>query len=364
MHCASAGEFEQGKPVAEALKAQHPSYKLLVSFFSPSGYAAAQNYAAADHICYLPLDTRKNAQRFIKTVKPQLAVFVKYEFWYHHLSAAAFHHVPLLLVSGVFRKDQIFFAAYGGFFRRMLFLFRYIFVQDKASLALLQRHGLTACGLGGDTRFDRVAELNRQSETVPLIDDFIQNKKAVVAGSTWEGDENRLQQFVQSNPDVKLILAPHEVNERHLQNLQRLFPNAVRYSLLQKVKQRPDAQVLIIDCVGLLSRLYQHAAVAYVGGGFTNDGIHNILEAAVWGKPVLFGPNYKKYREAFELIAAGGGFSVADGTALNNLAGTLIKNQAYRQEVGAKAKAYVAAHTGATQNVLDYVQEKRLLTNA
>ncbi|GAA4735653.1 3-deoxy-D-manno-octulosonic acid transferase [Flavisolibacter ginsenosidimutans] len=364
MHCSSAGEFEQGKPVAEALKKSYPNYKLLISFFSPSGYSVAKNYSVADAICYLPLDTEKNAKRFIKTVKPALAVFVKYEFWYHHLSVAAFRHVPLLLVSAVFRKDQIFFKSYGGFFRRMLQLFRQIFVQDEASLQLLKRNIINHCRIGGDTRFDRVKEIGKAGAPVPFINGFLQSKKCLVAGSTWPNDENLLKDFATSHPEIKLILAPHEINENHVRQLQTLFPNAMLYSSLQNQSQATgESQVLIIDNVGLLSRLYQHATITYVGGGFTRDGIHNILEAAVWGKPVIFGPNYKKYREAKDLIATGGGFSVADANEINKLAEQLFADEQYLQAVSKKAKDYVEENTGATESILQFIQENRLLTN-
>lgn len=363
MHCSSAGEFEQGKPVAEALKAAYPNYKLLISFFSPSGFSVAKNYAVADAISYLPLDTKKNAKRFIEMVQPELAVFVKYEFWYHHLSAAAFRHVPLLLVSAVFRKDQIFFKSYGGFFRRMLQLFRQIFVQDEASLQLLKKNNLNHCRIGGDTRFDRVKEIGKAGAPVPFIEAFLQKKKCIVAGSTWPDDENLLKDFATSHPEIKLILAPHEINENHLRQLQTLFPNAVLYSSLQKKKgTTSESQILIVDGVGLLSRLYQHATITYVGGGFTRDGIHNILEAAVWGKPVIFGPNYKKYREAKELIATGGGFSIADTIEIKKLADKLLVDEQYLQAVSKKAMSYVEENTGATERILQFIQENRLLT--
>lgn len=364
MHCSSAGEFEQGKPVAEALRKEYPTHKLLISFFSPSGYEAAKNYNAADIICYLPLDTMQNATRFIQLVKPKLVVFVKYEFWYHHLSVAAFHHIPLLLVSAAFRKKQIFFKWHGRFFRQMLFLFRHIFVQHPSSLQLLQAYGINHCSISGDTRFDRVQAIVSAGKPVPLVDDFIQGKNALVAGSTWERDEMLLKKFTESDPETKLIIAPHEISKAHLSNLKEVFPNALLYSSFQIEKSSPlhNAQVLIIDSVGLLSRLYQHATLTYVGGGFTKDGIHNILEAAVWGKPVLFGPNHKKYGEAKELIAANGGFSITNAEELKGLADDLLTNKQRLQAVSKAAKNYVEDNTGATARILEWIQEKRLLT--
>ncbi len=361
MHCSSAGEFEQGKPLIEALKKQYPHHKVLVSFFSPSGYAVAKNYELADVITYLPLDTKKNAEQFLSIVNLQLAIFVKYEFWYHHLSIAHSRRIPLLLVSAVFRKEQIFFTPYGRFFQNMLRFFQQIFVQDEASLQLLNEKGFANVTISGDTRFDRVKKISRNAEPISLIEDFIRGKKAIVAGSTWSEDEELLKAFITSS-NIKLILAPHEVNESHLQQLQNLFPAALMYSSLKSKKSLNQSPVLIIDSVGLLSRLYQHATITYIGGGFTKDGIHNILEAAVWGKPVIFGPNYKKYREASELIAAGGGFSVNNAVELKGIAIDLFDDTALLKTSSGNAKAYVERNTGATQKIMQAIQENRLLT--
>jgi 3-deoxy-D-manno-octulosonic-acid transferase len=361
MHCSSAGEFEQGKPIAEAIKNQYPNYKLLVSFFSPSGYEAAKNYGTTDVTCYLPLDTKKNAMRFLNVVNPELALFIKYEFWYHHLSAAAANQVPLLLASATFRKEQVFFKPYGGFFRKMLHRFKHIFVQDNASVEILQAHKIYACSKSGDTRFDRVKTIGNSNDAVPLIEDFLQSKKAVVAGSTWDEDEVILRDFAVAYPAVKLVIAPHEIDKAHLQRLQFLFPNAVLYSSMRE-KKVIEPQVLIVDSVGLLSRLYRYATITYVGGGFTKDGIHNILEAAVWGRPVIFGPNYKKYREAIELLEAGGGFSIKDAGELKKIAVDLLNDEQYLQAVSRKAKSYVEENTGATEKIIQFIQENRLLT--
>jgi 3-deoxy-D-manno-octulosonic-acid transferase len=364
VHCSSAGEFEQGKPVIEALKEKYPQHKILVSFFSSSGYAVATTYKPADFITYLPLDTRQNAETFIRLIRPELAVFVKYEFWYHHLSVAAFHHIPVLLISATFREDQIFFKKYGGFFRQILFLFRHLFVQDESSLNLLRANGITHCSIGGDTRFDRVKKITDNSTGIPWIEQFLSNKTCIIAGSTWDGDEKLLEQYLKTNKEVKLILAPHEINKAHLAALKERFKNAIFYSAINSESDlEENSQVLIIDSVGLLSRIYQYATITYVGGGFTKDGIHNILEAAVWSKPVVFGPNYKKYREAKELIEAGGGFSVADTQALKKLADVLLHDEQYLQASSVKARTYVLENTGATQKILQEIQEKRLLTN-
>lgn len=357
MHCSSAGEFEQGKPVIEQLKKDYPSFKILVSFFSPSGYVVAQNYRHVDIITYLPLDTKQNAKHFIELANPQLIIFVKYEFWYHHLSAAAFRHIPLLLISAVFRKEQVFFKRYGKFYRQMLFLFRHIFVQDTASLQLLQQAGIHHCSIGGDTRFDRVQEIAGRFTALSAIEKFIGGATAIVAGSTWSDDE----QLLSACNYQKLIIAPHEINEAHLRQIEKLFKNCIRYSQLQNANG--NEQVLLIDNVGMLSRLYKYATITYVGGGFTKDGIHNILEAAVYGRPVFFGPNYKKYREAKELLAAGGAFSVANAEELKSRLSTLLNDAAQLKTAGMNAQNYVQENTGATKKILQFIQEKRLLTN-
>lgn len=366
VHCSSAGEFEQGKPVMEALKETFPGKKIVVSIFSPSGYNMAKGYPHADVLTYLPLDTPKNAKRFFQLVNPQLVIFVKYEFWYHHLSVAAFNHIPLLLISASFRKNQIFFKPYGGFFRQMLHLFRHIFVQDSPSLLLLQTAGIRHCSLSGDTRFDRVAKIAANATSISLIEDFVAGQKTIVAGSTWQGDEELLSTYIKHHKDVKLILAPHEMNGKHIESLLAAFDHAVLYSnIIDRQREKEvfhTQQVLIIDTMGLLSRLYRYATITYVGGGFTRDGIHNILEAATWGKPVIFGPNYQKYREAKELIDAGGGFSVGTADEIKKLADELLRNENHLQAVSLKAKNYIDENTGATQKIVQAIQEKRLLT--
>jgi 3-deoxy-D-manno-octulosonic-acid transferase len=365
MHCSSAGEFEQGKPLIEAIKQEYPAHKILLSFFSPSGFKMAHNYKYADYITYLPLDTRKNAGDFVTLIKPELVIFVKYEFWYHHLNTVACHHIPLLLVSAVFRKDQMFFKRYGSFFRKMLFLFRHVFVQDKLSLQLLIENGVEQSSISGDTRFDRVKTIANDFEPIPFVEKSLLGNNCIVAGSTWKEDEEILKKVWErvQYSDLKLIIAPHEIHKAHLDELVKIFPEAVYYSSFeQNAGELKPAAVIIIDNVGLLSRLYQYATVTYVGGGFTKDGIHNILEAAVWGKPVVFGPNYKKYREASELIQAGAGFSISTGEELKKLADSLFTDKNHLQAAGNKAKSYIDTNTGATQKILRYIQEKRLLT--
>lgn len=356
VHCSSAGEFEQGKPVIENLKIRYPAHKVLVTFFSPSGYRVARNYKGADAICYLPNDTRANARRFLQKVNPELVVFVKYEFWYHHLSAAAFRHIPILLVSAVFRKEQVFFRWYGKFYRQMLHLFRHLFVQDQASLQLLQQHGIQHCSIGGDTRFDRVISIAEHFTPIEGIEAFRGSDLLLVAGSTWPGDEAVLS----GTKGLKMILAPHETHEGHLAAIEAFFPGAIRYSAISTVKS--DTQVLIIDNVGMLSRLYCYADICYIGGGFTRDGIHNILEAAVFNKPVIFGPEYSKYREAREMIQSGGAVSIQDETTWQQTITSLTSDSERRMQMGEKAGAYVRSQGGGSEMVMDHIQEKRLLT--
>jgi 3-deoxy-D-manno-octulosonic-acid transferase len=383
-HCASAGEFEQGKPVIEEIKTCYPSYKILVSFFSPSGFSAARKYPHANIITYLPLDTRKNAKRFVDLIKPELVVFVKYEYWYHHLSAIAFRHIPLIMVSAIFRKDQLFFKSYGKFYRQMLFFFRQIFVQDEDSLQLLKKHSIQHCSLSGDTRFDRVKKIAGNFSELPLLKEFIGGSKVIVAGSTWEGDEEILSDYVKKHP-VKLVIAPHEIKKDHILQLQKSFPDCVRYSEVKNMlapsevqttsiwssineqqekdlqKQLANAKTLIIDGMGMLSKLYYYATVTYVGGGF-KTGIHNTLEAVVYGKPVLFGPKYQKFKEARDLIQNGAAFSVSNGEELKIKMDHLLNDPEQLSKAGEAAKKYVEENVGATQKIIQFIQENRLLT--
>ena len=362
MHCASAGEFEQGKPVLEALKAQYPHYKILVTFFSPSGYQAGVKYKGADLISYLPLDTRRNAEKFLGLVNPQLVIFVKYEYWYHHLKAVADRNIPLLLVSSIFRSSQVFFKGYGGFYRDILKLYRWIFVQDEESIRLLKGIGIDHCSIGGDTRFDRVSAIVRNFTELEPIRRFVQEEKVLVAGSTWPDDEGLLADFYKVySGKLKVIIAPHEINKAHIDHLFSLFPHAVAYSSLEG-KQPEEFDVLIIDNVGMLSRLYHYATLTYIGGGFNKSGIHNTLEAAVWGKPVLFGPNYQKFKEARDLVSRGAGFSITTSADLTQQATALLQDETLLHQSSQDARQYVEENKGATGKITDYIQENRLLT--
>ncbi|RYY39385.1 MAG: 3-deoxy-D-manno-octulosonic acid transferase [Chitinophagaceae bacterium] len=363
MHCASAGEFEQGKPVLEALRSRFPEHKLLVSFFSPSGHEVGVKYKGIDAITYLPLDTASNAARFVSIVDPALVIFIKYDYWYHHLAAVAKRKTPLLLVSAIFRPQQAFFKWYGGVQRRLLSFFTWLFVQDDASVQLLAQIGVQHCSANGDTRFDRVATITEAAASLPLVQAFVERGEGpvLVAGSTWPDDEELLEALPAS---VRMIIAPHEIDLPHIDALRARFGrDAIAYSELELHESAAALRVLLVDNFGMLSRLYQYADITYIGGGFNKSGIHNTLEAAAWGKPVLFGPNYAKFREARGLIEAGAAHSVRTADELDAAMAPLLASAEQRAAAGAAASAYVRANIGATARVIQFIQEKRLLTN-
>lgn len=357
-HCASLGEFEQGRPLIEGLRQTHPGTCILLTFFSPSGLEVSRNYPGADHILYLPMDSPRAARRFLDAVNPALAVFIKYEFWHYYLAELRRRSVPTLLASAVFRPDQPFFRWYGGFWRKMLEGFSCIFVQDRDSLSLLSGLGLPddRIRLSGDTRFDRVLEISGDPD--PAVTAFAQGAPVVVAGSTWDEDEKELAHFIRTHPNIRFIIAPHEISRDHIRSIQQAFPESVPYSTYQP---GTHARCLIIDNIGMLSRLYRLATIAYVGGGFGGDGVHNVLEAAVWGKPVVFGPIYDKYREATELIEAGGGFAAENTLELERRFRHLLDHPADLAKAGKASRAFVEQKAGATRRILAYIGEKRLL---
>jgi 3-deoxy-D-manno-octulosonic-acid transferase len=376
MHCASLGEFEQGRPVLEGLKEQHPGARILISFFSPSGYENRKDYAGADHIFYLPLDSRRNARRFVDLVKPQLVLWVKYDYWYYYLQELKKRNIPLLLVSAVFRPDQPFFKWYGRLHRYMLESFTYLFVQTDVSAKLLNGLGISDnVGVSGDTRFDSVIGIAERLEPLPLIAAFCSDRPVIVAGSTWEEDEEELDHYANTHPEIRFLIAPHEVEEERLKEVEGLFRYRVRYSELANGgpgsvasgggtasgKRAPN--VLIIDNVGLLSRLYKYATIAYVGGGFGDDGVHNVLEAAVYGKPVVCGPVIEKYVEAVELVDCGGGIVIDSALEAESVFNRLLANPEEYQLVCKASREYVQSKKGATEKIIGYIQEKRLLTN-
>lgn len=346
-HAASLGEFEQGRPVIEKLKADYPSTKILLTFFSPSGYEVRKNYPEADIIAYLPADTKTNARKLLTSINITAAIFIKYEFWPNFINELSKNKIPIYAISAIFRADQAFFKWYGKWYKHWLYSFECIFVQDADSLQLLQEHNLQNAALAGDTRFDRVVELTNNNVSMPLIDAFLRNgKRIIVAGSTWPKDEALLACYLHENNDVKLIIAPHEIHEGHLLQIHKTFySKTIRYSEAN-VDNVQNVNCLIIDTFGMLSSVYKYADVAYVGGGF-GAGIHNILEAAVWNVPVIFGPNYRKFREAIELNTIGGALPVKSYEALSLGFDHLF----HHQEAGIVAGNYVRNKTGATDMI-------------
>lgn len=365
MHCSSLGEFEQGRPILEKLKFSYPNYQFLLTFFSPSGFEVQKNYSHADWVFYLPMDSKQNAQKFLHIVQPKLVLFVKYEFWYYYLTEIRNKKIPLLLISANFRKSQPFFKWYGNMYREMLACFTYIFVQDKSCATLLNNIGFTEnITIAGDTRFDRVIEIANQLNDIEIIEQFLDKNKTIVAGSTWLEDDEALDHYANTHQDIKFIIAPHQIEEERIQECLRLYKNAILFSQLKNGSIHfSDYNVLIIDNVGMLSKLYKYATISYVGGAFGNDGVHNVLEAAVYGKPVVFGPEYDKYREAVELIENNGGISINNALELENIFEKLLTDYNFYTEIAENASKYVTSKSGSSIIIMDYIYENRLLTN-
>ncbi len=361
MHCASLGEFEQGRPVLEAVKKAYPDTAIVLSFFSPSGYEVRKNYDGADLVCYLPLDGKKNARIFLDTINPSLAIFIKYEFWYYYLAALQQCAIPTMLVAGLFREEQPFFKSWGALHRAMLACFSTLMVQNKTSETLLQGIGLYNVVIGGDTRFDRVITIAGQFTPVAQVEAFVTGSEHVlVAGSTWPDDENMLSEWLSHHPDWKLIIAPHEIHEAHIKAIEKQFPGSVRFSQWNAAHAN-NSNVLIVDNMGMLSRLYKYGRVAYVGGGFEKGGIHNMLEASVYGIPVIIGPVYRKFHEAVELVAEQAAFAINSGAEFERVMEALQQESLYEQTCR-NARAYTFQHAGATQKVMNYITENRLLS--
>jgi len=354
VHCASLGEFEQGRPVIEAIKREYPHYKIVLTFFSPSGYEIRKGYPLSGYTCYLPADTPHNASLFIDLISPELVLFVKYEFWNNYISALYKRQIPLYLVSGIFRGDQHFFKWYGSFFRKMLKKFNRIFVQDKVSVELLEGIGISNVVMAGDTRFDRVKELAAAARGIPEIEMFRKNEKMFIAGSSWKPDEEIMARYINENPrKMKWVFAPHEIDEQNIRRLEKMFnTSVVRFSQLDD--QSSEARVMIIDNIGMLSSAYKYAFIAAVGGGF-GIGIHNILEPACWNIPVMFGPNYKKFREATDLIEAGGARSFSDYKGFRSIIeGWLTDQDLYKSSADISGN-YVRNNSGATPVIMEQI---------
>lgn len=356
-HAASLGEFEQGRPLMEQMRREHPEYKILLTFFSPSGYEVRKNYKGADIICYMPFDTITNARNFLRAVRPVMAFFIKYEFWYNYLHILKHRNIPVYSVSSIFRPGQVFFKWYGKRYGKVLGCFTHFFVQNEESKRLLASIGITCVSVSGDTRFDRVLHIKGASRRLPIIESFTGNAPTFVAGSSWQPDEEIFIKYFNGHKDWKLIIAPHVIGENHLsQILSRLDRKTVRYTQATP-EEAADAGCLIIDCFGLLSSIYHYGDVAYVGGGF-GAGIHNVLEAAVWDVPVIFGPNNKHFQEAQGLLAAKGGFGISDYHDFETLMDRFAGDAEERSRAGKAAGEYVKGRSGATDVVLRSVFRK------
>jgi 3-deoxy-D-manno-octulosonic-acid transferase len=353
IHAASLGEFEQGRPIIEAIKEKHKEYKILLSFFSPSGYEIRENYDLADIICYLPIDTAKNAKQFVDIVKPKKVFFIKYEFWKNYLKTLYENKIPVYLVSGIFRKEQLFFKTSGKKYRKLFDYFEHFFIQNQKSGDLLRSIGIENFTVCGDTRFDRVIDIAKSSENFYEIAKFAENSKVIVAGSSWEKDEEFLIKYINENKNIKLIIAPHEIKEANLNRIETNIKELVlRYSRIKEYNPQ-DFSVLIIDNIGMLSALYKYGQVAYIGGGF-GAGIHNILEAAVYGMPVLFGPKYQKFDEAKELIKLGGAFSINDYQEFKTKMDLLFSDKKVLENISEISKNFVANSAGAVDTIMEF----------
>lgn len=365
MHCSSLGEFEQGKPLLESIRLQYPHYFILLTFFSPSGYEIRKNDPVADYICYLPMDRPYTAQKFLNIVQPSLVLFVKYEYWFYYLNEIKERNIPLLLISGVFREDQPFFKWYGGFYRKMLQCFTHLFVQNEASLSQVnQIEFADKASISGDTRFDRVIQIAEGFSSFELIERFCHQSTVIIAGSTWTEDDEALDHFVNHHPDIRFIIAPHDIDEDRLKECEKLYTHTIRYSVLKETKQIPQGiHVLIMDNMGMLSSIYRYATIAYIGGGFGDDGIHNALEAAAFNKPIVFGPVYDKYMEAIELVEREAAFSIEDALALEEQLLLLLNDSDLIDRAGKASGDYVKEKSGACNKIMNYIQAKRLLTN-
>lgn len=352
-HTSSLGEFEQGRPVIESFRLKYPEYKILLTFFSPSGYEVRKNYEGADYIFYLPIDTKKNAKQLINAVNPKVVFFVKYEFWFHYLKQLKQLNIPTYIFSAIFREKQLFFKWYGGWYRNILKYFTQLYVQNEHSKHLLATIGIKNVTIGGDTRFDRVYELAKNAKPNALIEQFTAKHKTIICGSTWEKDEEIISQYAQNTRHkLKWIIAPHEIHKSHISKIENLFKTPILKFSEANSGNINDAQILIIDSIGLLSSLYRYGHIAYIGGGF-GVGIHNTLEAATYGLPVVFGPNYKRFQEACDLISLSAGFSISNLLEFETIFNSQLINEDLRQKSGKQAQNYVEKMRGGTSIILN-----------
>jgi len=356
VHCASLGEFEQGRTLIEIIKVRKPSYQIALSFFSPSGFEVQKNYKSADVIFYLPKDNKKNAKKLIKLLKPKMVFFIKYEFWYWYLKELKVNHIPLYLISGIFRKNQIFFKIYGQFYRNILKNFTSFFVQNEISKQLLKSINLKNVIITGDTRFDRVFEISQSKKTFPLIKKFVGNKTVFIAGSTWKKDEDLIFDYINNNKTnkIKYIIAPHEIKPENINRVKKtLSKKVILYSQINNYNNK-EADILIIDNIGMLASIYFYADIVYIGGGF-GSGIHNTLEAAVFGIPLIFGPKYHKFHEARELINRKAAFSINNKTDFMKIFTKLTSDNFFRNTAGKNGKKYIEENIGASNKILDII---------
>lgn len=357
LHTASLGEFEQGLPLIETLKLKYPSHKILVTFFSPSGYEVKKNSPVADIITYLPLDTKKNAKTFIQIVNPEMAFFVKYEFWPNFLYELKKHQIPTYLISGIFRKSQIFLNRM-GFTKKWLHTFTHFFVQTRESKSLLKSIGFNNTTISGDTRFDRVIEISQRNNKLEFIEEFLNSSKCIVFGSSWPEDEAIYCSFINNSKNqTKYIIAPHNIKPTEIDALQKqLTVPSLRYSE-REGKTLSNYNVIIIDTIGLLTKIYSYATIAYVGGGMGKTGLHNILEPAVFGIPVVIGKNYSKFNEALDLVSMGGVISISNEVEFNHTLSTLLKNHKYTKELGSINSNYIQKNSGSTKRITDFIEK-------
>lgn len=355
IHCASLGEFEQGRPLISSIKERKPEYKILLTFFSPSGYEIQKNFALADIITYLPIDTISNAKKFIHIVQPKYIFFIKYEYWFNYINEAFKQKIPFYIVSSIFRKNHYFFRFYAKWFQKNLNQISYFFLQNQESKDLLNSIGITQCDVYGDTRFDTVAALEKKNN--PIIEKFIENSTPIIAGSTWYEDEKIIGSFIHRNK-TKWIIVPHEIDEKHLNQIRNLFSQSecIFYSEITPNTIINNYKILIIDKIGILRYLYHYATIAYIGGGF-GKGIHNILEAATYGLAVVFGPNYKKFQEARDLIAQQAAFSIQNEKDLENILQKLLNDTSFHLQASKAAKEYIFSQKGTSKKIFSFVFE-------
>jgi len=354
-HVSSLGEFEQGRPVIEHFKKEYPQFKIFLTFFSPSGYEIRKDYQGADYIFYLPVDSKRNATKFIQLVKPKVAFFVKYEFWHHYLKQLDNNNIPTYIFSAIFREKQLFFKWYGAWYRSILKCFTQIHVQNEESKNLLSSINITNVMVGGDTRFDRVFELAQNAKPIELIEQFTKNTTTIIAGSTWEKDEEIIAQYAHNtNHNLKWIIAPHEIHKSHIEKIVSLFKQPLLKFSEATAENINDATILLIDSIGILSSLYRYGSLAYIGGGF-GAGIHNTLEAATYGLPVVFGPNYKRFQEACDLIEISAGFSIENYSNFESVFNSILDNENFRKKSSDLAQNYVNKMRGGTKIIINQI---------